>query len=200
MKSVEISNKFYLDPQKDAGFLAEPIKKSLQVGEHQFYFGTTLPLVIDEIGNDIDFVILDTMHALPGEILDFLTVLPYLKDNAVVCLHDVSLNQRPGTQFFNAHATALLFSAVTANKILNFIINDNINFQYPNIAAFQINSDTIKYIENVFLALILRWIYFPSGKDLKGYAEIISRYYPQELFLIFQKALIMNYDHVINTK
>ena len=197
MKSIEISNKFYLDPSKDAGFLAEPIKKSLKIGEHQFYFGTTLPFVIDEIGNNIDFVILDTMHTLPGELLDFLTILPYLKDNAVVVLHDVSLNQRHGSQFFNLHATTLLFSTVTANKILNLILNNNIQFQYPNIAAFQINSDTMKYIENVFLALILRWIYFPSVKDLKGYAEIISRHYPQKLFLIFQEALRMNYEHFI---
>ena len=46
------------------------------------------PDVIDEIGSDIDFLILDTLHIVPGEILDFLVCLPYLTKDAIVVLHD----------------------------------------------------------------------------------------------------------------
>ena len=146
---------------------------------------------------------------LPGEVLDFLAVLPYLKENAVVCLHDVSATQDNtikidgvltnyvnGEGHFHEHATADLFSAVTANKYLNLILDNEFNLLYPNIAAFQINSDTMKYIENVFLSLVLRWTYLPSAKDLKGYAEIFLRHYPQELISIYKESVRMNLKNI----
>ena len=153
--------------------------------------------VLDEIGGDIDFVILDTAHVLPGENLDFLVALPYLKENAVICMHDVS-ECHIDLPHIHSHATATLFSAVTADKFLNLIMNDDLSFSYPNIAAFQINSDTMKNIENVFLTLILRWRYLPSGKDLWGYANMFARHYPQELFTIFMESLKLNAKSLMN--
>lgn len=191
MKSVDILRTVWNDSSKHAGYLATTMKNNLQVGTHEFYLGTTLPFVIDEIGGDIDFLVLDTTHSMPGENLDFLTALPYLKENAVVCMHDVSLNQRD-LPYMHFHATAALFSAVTANKFLNLVMNDNLSFNYPNIAAFQINSDTMKNIENVFLTLVLRWKYLPSQKNLWGYANMFSRHYPQEMFAIFMETLKLN--------
>lgn len=165
-------------------------------GKHEFMLGTTLPFVIDKIGGDIDFVILDTTHSLPGEILDFLVVLPYLKNDAVVCMHDVSLCQRTVNSVFS-HATGVLFSAVVADKFLNLILDDTLQLRYPNIAAFQINPDTMKNIADVFLALILRWVYLPDQKDFTGYAEKIMRNYPAEIFAIFQEAARMNINNLI---
>ena len=191
MHSVDISKTVWRDPKNKTGHLANGIKNNLTVGNHEFYIGTTLPFVIDKIGGDIDFLILDTTHLMPGENLDFLVALPYLKENAVVCIHDVSLNQRR-VQKLHDHATTTLFSAVTADKFLNLIMNNDLTFSYPNIAAFQINSDTMKNIENVFLALILRWRYLPAGEDLKGYAEMLTRHYSQDLFQIFIQALRLN--------
>ena len=196
MKSVDISKTVWNDPGKIVGYLANGIKRSLQVGTHEFYIGTTLPFVLDEIGGDIDFVILDTAHVLPGEVLDFLVALPYLKENAVVCMHDVS-ECHMDLPHIHSHATAALFSSVTADKFLNLIMNDDLSFKYPNIAAFQINSDTMKNIENVFLTLILRWRYLPSSKDLKGYAEMLARHYSQDLYTIFMQALVLNADSLM---
>ena len=76
------------------------------------------------------------MHVMPGEVLDFLAVLPYLKVGSVVVMHDVSYNQAK-PQNLNGHATTVLFSAVTAEKFLNFIPDDGgRKYVYPNIAAF----------------------------------------------------------------
>ena len=41
---------------------------------------------------DIDFIIIDTVHFMPGEFLTFLTALPQLKDGCIVVLHDIHLN------------------------------------------------------------------------------------------------------------
>ena len=201
MYSIDVLEKYYRNPEKEAGFIAKQAKETFFVGdnklhgEHKFLLGKTLPLVIDDIGNDIDFVILDTMHSLPGEVLDFLVVLPYLKENAVVCMHDVS-----ACQIFKAamsHATGVLFSSVVANKFLNFTLENGLQIQYPNIAAFQITPDTMKDIANVFLTLILRWTHLPSEKDFLGYAEKLMRNYPAEIFMIFQEAARMNIQNMM---
>lgn len=161
------------------------------------HIGKFLPQVIDEIGGDIDLVILDTVHSMPGEGLDFLAVLPYLKDGAIVVLHDVAYNQIK-IQNANGHATTVLFSAVTAEKFLNFIPdNGNCKFIYPNIAAFQINEQTAANIENVFLTMILRWIYLPSQGEVNLYRVHYQRHYPPELCAIFNEAVKMNLYNMI---
>ena len=204
MYSIDASEKFYRDPTKLSGFMADFAKDnnlftpppSGLSGKHEFYRGKFLPQVIDEIGGDIDFVILDTMHIMPGEGLDFLAVLPYLKAGAVVVLHDVSLNQFEG--FSNAHATTVLFSSVTAEKFLNFVQGDaNSKFTYPNIAAFQINEQTVKNIENVFLTMVLRWNYLPSQGELQLYLRHYKRHYPPELCKIFLEAIRMNLYNMV---
>ena len=44
---------------------------------------------IETIGNEIDLVFIDTMHTTPGEMLDWLMALPFLKEEAIVVLHDI---------------------------------------------------------------------------------------------------------------
>lgn len=200
MHSTDIAEKFYYDNTKTIGFMATFAKENNLIaspystlsGTHKFYLGKVLPQVIDEIGGDIEFVILDTIHRIPGESLDFLAVLPYLTADAIVVLHDISLNQLK-LQYFNCNATCVLFSAVTAEKFVNFIPDeDNSKFRYPNIAAFQINEQTAANIENVFLSLILRWSYFPSEAELITYRKFYRRFYSEELCEIFQEAIDMN--------
>ncbi|MBQ3451133.1 MAG: class I SAM-dependent methyltransferase, partial [Selenomonadaceae bacterium] len=178
-----------LDPKyggKDTGYLATiakennlltPPQSTLQ-GKHKFYLGKYLPQVIDEIGGDIDFVILDTVHYTPGELLDFPVMLPYLKNGTVVVLHDVSLNQRNHKLHTpDAHATGLLLSAVTAPE--KFLNSTEANaFKYPNIGAFRVDESTRAHIDNVFLALMLTWHYLPKDDEVKIYREFYQKHYP----------------------
>lgn len=188
---------------KDTGFLATFAKEnnllttphqSTLRGTHEFYLGKYLPQVIDEIGGDIDFVILDTVHYTPGELLDFLVMLPYLKDNAIVVLHDVALNQRNLSYHTpDAHATGLLFSAVVAEeKFLNYEPEGN----YPNIGAFRVNEQTYNNIENVFLALMLTWNYLPKDDEITIYRNFYNRYYPAKLVKIFDETVRLNRNNV----
>ena len=203
MHSVELSPVFYRDNSKSSGFLADVAKKVLHVKNHQFHFGAAVPKFINEIGGDIDFLILDTVHSLPGEILDFLVVLPLLKPNAIVCMHDVAMNQYDVASPMS-HATNLLFSSVTADKIFNFVpegLNNTplriTHFRYPNIAAFQINQETVRNIINVVLALNLRWAYLPSNADLINYTACIHQMYDKNICRIYDEAVNMNLYNMI---
>lgn len=195
MHSIDISPNFLMEGflDKACGFVATFAKEKIfgeMRGTHTFHLGKYLPQVIDSIGGDIDFVILDTVQLMPGEGLDFLAVLPYLTADAVVVLHDVSYNQL-AVKNVDTHATTALFSAVAAEKFLNFQPDSEL-FHYPNIAAFQVNGQTRDNIENVFLSLILRWSYLPSQAELVLYREHYRRFYPAELCAIFQEAIDMN--------
>ena len=45
---------------------------------------------MEQIGNDIDMVFIDSAHFEPGEILDFIIILPFLKEAAIVGFHDIA--------------------------------------------------------------------------------------------------------------
>ena len=194
MHSIDLLQNFWRNPKYPTGFLAALAKEKFfgnLRGTHKFHLGKILPQVIDEIGSGVDFVILDTTHKLPGELLDFLAVLPYLTDNAIVVLHDVSL-QQCGNPLNNA--TGVLFGAVSAEKFLNFQTDEYL-FRYPNIAAFRVNEHTAANIENVFLSLILRGEYF-SDEQIKIYRQHYRRFYAEALCEIFQEAVDMNGLHL----
>lgn len=191
MHSVDLAERQIHFRNEPTGLLATLAKEKIfgnLHGTHKLHLGKILPQVIDEIGGGIDFVILDTVHSLPGEVLDFPAVLPYLADNAVIVLHDVSLHQLRQDK---CNATGVLFGAVTAEKFLNFQPEKYL-FRYPNIAAFRVNEQTAANIENVFLSLILRWHYWPTDEQVKIYREHYRRFYSDALVEIFQDAVDMN--------
>ena len=128
-------------------------------------------------------------HRLPGEVLDFLAAYPYLAENAVVCMHDIILNQKtPPDQ--GSIATNALMNSVAADKYIN--LDPTRVSGYPNIGAFQINQDTGKYISNVFGVLTQNWSYFPPQDTLEEYGKIIHARYPAEPCWIYDRAVEMN--------
>lgn len=177
--SVDYSEKYYLDERWNSGFLAS--RYFSQNKNWHLLLGHTVAAFLDEIcadGEKIDFLILDTMHILPGEIIDFLACLPYLADGAVVAMHDVSLNLR-NENCYHASATRVLFSAVTGEKIYGRDVE-----RYPllpNIGAFIISNDTRKNVADLFSALHLTWDYLPSDSDWKEYKKVFQSFYENEL-------------------
>ena len=56
----------------------------------KLFTGNVAVKFIEEIGKNIDLAFFDTYHFEPGEILDFLMVLPFLKEGALVGFHDIA--------------------------------------------------------------------------------------------------------------
>lgn len=178
--SVDLVENCYRNKTKKTGYLLDELSEDIR-NCHQLLLGQILPMRLDEIGGEIDFLILDTVHTMPGELLDFIAVFPYLAHNATVVLHDTVAHYRSNCQ--EEVATSVLFQSVTADKFLNY------RDQYPNIAAFKINKDTSKYIMDIFAALILPWSYMPEEEYLQEYETIISHYYPAECLHLYHQAL-----------
>ncbi len=195
MHSMDYLRHFYRDKKYMSGFLGQEAKDIIQNSKihHQFHFGNIACSFMEEIGGDIDCLILDTTHYLPGEVWDFITLLPFLKDGAVVVLHDICLNQCH-KDFRSLFATGTLFSTVVAEKYWNEDIERK--SPYPNIGAFVVSQETRDYIVNVFLSLMISWISWGGGKKEKEqfylYREFVEKYYSKELLSIFDTSFQLN--------
>ena len=191
--SVDICERFYKDTTKSTGYLAESWKNENGGGNHICFYGKVIAECIDDIAKDglIDFVVLDTSHQVPGEILDFITVLPYLKKNAVVVLHDVMML----LEFPRHDATRILFNSVSGEKYYFFLKNE-----LPNIGAFGLTEDTFRNVADVYSALIQPWVYFPSKYHLQKYRECIEKKYGNKLNDYFQLILTMQEKYAPNNR
>lgn len=196
--SIDLNKNYYRDESKETGYLAKLCKKFLpREVLHKMYCGGILPEYADEIGDGIDFLILDTTHNMPGEILDFLVSLPLLKNGAIVVLHDIIMNHLHKCHA-EAFVTKLLLSTVVGEKIL---CKEDCNpYEYPNIGAFIVTDDTRKYIEDVFLSLTITWSYMPEERHLDLYRKWFCRFYSERLCEEFKSAIDLNRDSMVYRK
>ena len=223
MHSVDINTNLYFDKTTSTGFMATFAKEnnlfapsrstvygkyeyslennlytppqSTLCGKHEFHLGEYLPQIIDEIGGDIDFVILDTVHWMPGELLDFPVMSPYLKDGAVVILHDLTFTYY--RKVFACATPALFCAVISKEKFLNYEQPKN---TYPNIGAFRVDEQTRRHIGNIFLALMLRWDYVPSENEVNIYHDFYNKRYSTNFVEIFDSAVKYNRDYKARNK
>lgn len=194
LHSVDYSEMFYRNNKYQSGFLGNEAKRILfpeNNVKHQFHLGNVACAFVDEL-KDTDLLIIDTTHAMPGEFLDFITLLPVLKDGTIVVLHDISLNHycRNLTQYGLAEfCTGALLAVVTADKYVNYLDTEN---KYANIGAFIVSKETRKHICNVFMGLMITWQYMPDNRQLLEYRNCIKKYYATDLLNIFDSAVVFN--------
>jgi len=171
-----------------------------------FFLGNDVSHFLDDIGKEIDMVILDSAHFVPGEILNFLTIFPYLKEGATIILHDITLSLSEADDDFirdvgrrDIIACRVLYDAVVGEKITpNFKWGPGMN--YPNIGSFTVNSDTAKYIENVFGSLMLPWRFMPSSKFLKGILSNILSNYPISYYAFVRNVIQRQIKFIVQQK
>ena len=184
--SIDWSGQYYRQTSKISGWKAKELfPNSPQLN---LYLGVDVAEIIEEqIKGDIDFLLLDTVHRHPAETLSFLSVFPYLRNNAIVVLHDVNLFAKEQSRHY---ATKLLLDIVVADKkTLRVFSND---YEHPNIAAFQVSEDTGKYIADVVNSLLFPWEFEIPERILKATGHIIKAKYPSYLYDQFSKSTLQN--------
>ena len=175
--------------EKKIGYVVFEWKEYLSNYEkYHLYTGCVVAEVIEEIceNEKCDFCIIDAAHIMPGEVLDLLAVLPFIKKNGVIVLHDVMLHHVSKNK---CYATQIAFDCIVGNKIWNWDSE-----KYPNIAAVQINEDTYRYSLNLISALGLPWEYDPGHEILEQYAIIVKKYYDDEAYGLFRKNIDLNLE------
>jgi predicted O-methyltransferase YrrM len=170
--SHDYNSEYYREPGKPSGFVVHENCAEL-ANKWKLMTGGLVAEHLDSIGGDIDFVLLDTMHSNPGEFLDFLMILPYLRSNAIVVIHDISLHMGPHDWCQRSFTCGVLFSALRGLKIvpesqLNNHSHDYMtdNLPLPNIGAVILDSNMMSQVDDIFRLLSLSWEYQISDHDL----------------------------------
>jgi len=149
---------------------------------------------IEEIGDNIDMALIDTAHYEPGEILDFLMVLPFLKENAVVVFHDIA-NQITHSPDRNEWAPYIIFNGIRGEKYVpsgDYILKQD-------IGATLLDNNQKKYYQVYFRLLGGQWQYFPKEIHINQARNFFKKYYEKdckECLIIFEEAISFNRDYV----
>lgn len=196
--SIDYLDKYYLDQTKKAGFVVDeyPSLKS----NWKLYTGGLSYSFMNDIGGGIDFCFLDTVHANPGELLDFLMILPFLSDDAMLVMHDTNLQTLSGPLPFcdnvRGFTNNLLFSAITGTKYIqgNFsrgsiYSNTSMSTCFPNIAGIRLNSESKLNHFAVFNLLTLKWTYLLEDSEAKGLSDFFEIHYGPEFKQYFNNVL-----------
>jgi predicted O-methyltransferase YrrM len=201
LTSIDIAEVFYGDKTTPVGQIAKDTYPDLPEGKWDLITGKDPVEVIEGLDKKYDLAILDTAHALPGEVLNFLTILPYLNDGAIVFLHDI-------TEYYNIFmrnnfATRLLNISVAAPKLYpnKYIFKMYAQrFNQPNLCAFQITPDTRKYISNVFNALKMPWVLSQDKATQETFQSFFARHFGDEYAEIYKDACAIQSVLKINFK
>jgi predicted O-methyltransferase YrrM len=189
LTSIDIGKQAYRYPDEPVGFVA--LRENANNPQWSLITGKDSSDVIESLDKKFDFAVIDTVHVHPIETLNFLSILPFLQDGSIVVLHDLSL------YLFNSRglATKFLFNSVAAEKI-TVSSNDKEYISQlilPNIGAFQITSDTWKYIDGVFHSLTVPWGFMPDNDIIDSVSNIVRNHYDKTKLVLFDDAVKANY-------
>ena len=127
-------------------------------------------------GEKFDLCFLDTAHRNPGEFLDFLQILPYMKKGGILILHDITLHALKADR---SPTCCILYSAIKGKKILpqgNFFVN---------IGAVILDNDIMDNVFDIFNCLRLPWEYTISKEDIIAVRKCFEKYYSKEMLQLF---------------
>jgi hypothetical protein len=200
--SVDVAKQYPRDPSKSTGYVAARDYNPALQAKWVTYFGYDVSYCIEEIGSGIDFTIIDTTHVLPGEILSFLAVLPFLKEESILVLHDISnhmlhklISDSPGEYNKSEYCTTLLFNSLSGSR--KYMSEAAI----PNCGAIYINKhDTMNTIFMVINMLFIDWHYLPENKILAETLKIVQRFYSEKNFKLIELAFQYNIKQAIRKK
>jgi predicted O-methyltransferase YrrM len=188
--SIDKSIYCYKERSKKTGYLIQEKFPEL-MDKWTLYTGGITSEFIETIGDNIDLVFIDTVHFTPGEMLDWLMVLPFLKNEAVVILHDAF--------FLYHHGKVSKKKSMTSNnQLLCYIRGELILPHYGNsifarnIGALKLSSEQKKYYYQYFLALGIQWEYMPNENELKIMRDFFMKYYGEKYVEVYDDAVQKN--------
>ncbi len=180
LHSIDYATDYYLDNTKKTGFVVDGYTDLSS--KWKLYTGGLALEYMDKIGDGIDFCFIDAAHMNPGEILDTLMVLPYLKDDAIIVYHDVNLPTFVHKVTYDINRTLtnnLLMSAVHGKKIIlkNFKWGKDSRTHFPNMGAIQLNTNSKAHVFEIFNLLTLKWSYLPTKSEEETIIKFFAKHY-----------------------
>lgn len=137
------------------------LKDYLDLTRFELITGKFIPEVIDDIGT-FDMVILDTVHFIPGEILDILCLKNNIHKGTIVIFDDINIESR----YPNLYEENL--NSVSSNPMILSSIKGHLLFpvnNFPEIGGVILTEDIIDE-DRLLLCLCHKW-----NSDILDYKE-----------------------------
>jgi hypothetical protein len=181
--SLDINKYFYKNKTFKTGYRVKKFFPEL-TNKWKIFTGKQPHQFLNELQIKFDFLFLDTVHSAPGEIINLIEVLPFLKDNSVIVMHDIIYHIQKKKNFFPSNI--YLFPLIFGDKIL-------IKKKISNIGAvFLYNNQSNHYLD-YFLLLLSPWQYMPNKKYINELYNFIKKYYKNDIYLqIFNESIKYN--------
>ena len=183
--SFDYNTIWYRDQGKDSGrktgFLVEQIVPDL-ASKWELYTGGVPCKYFDNIPKDgIDICFIDTAHSNPGEHLNILEVLPFMKKNGIAIYHDTIFHTFSS---IGADATTNLISINTLNG-KRILLKSEQTMGLPNIGAIILDENIENMLFALFSNISLPWYYKIADEDFVEMFKHFSKYYSKDLVQIY---------------
>ena len=179
-----------LSPEEDIGECVNKYFPNL-MKKWSLFKGNISTEYIEKIGHNIELAFIDTAHFEPGEIMDFLIILPFLEENAVVIFHDIA-NQITISRNRNEWAPYIIFNAIRGIK---YLPSGN-NILKQDIGAVQLEKNQYLYHHDYFRLLGGQWQYFPKEAHINQIRIFFKKYYDNKCLIMFEETVSFNRNFV----
>lgn len=198
--SVDLATEWYRDKQYPTGFvvdnlLGEERDNNYLKRWHKYFGYDAIDLMNNPEKKQFDFVLIDTVHVLPGEFLSFLAILPFVEDNSPIIFHDTRLHYhhmmwKKGNKYdLSCYATTLLTSVISSNY-------KEFPSEFCNIGMIVKTNETVENVLDVIRALQIPWYYMPPDDILDKYYSFIHRNYGELCERYFRETVLMNKNYM----
>ena len=184
--SLDLNTQLYYNQTKKTGYRVNQYFPEL-AKNWKLLTGQQPHKFLIKLDMKFDFVFLDTVHYAPGELLNFIELLPFLNENAIFVIHDILLHFKSKVKFYpsNVH----LYPAIYGDKVL---LKNNDGSIGNMGAVFLYNNQERHYLDYFFLLLTF-WEYMPKDNEINDLRTFIKKYYKKDIYLkIFDTAVMKN--------
>ena len=186
--SLDLNKEINKDPNKLTGYRVSKYFPELKKN-WKLYTGDQPHKFLIDLNIKFDFLFLDSAHVSPGEILNFIEALPFLKENAIVVIHDLLWH------FEKVINTKLFPSCISLIPVLygDKVFLDKNNGFISNIGAVFLYPNQEEHYLDYFLLLLNFWEYIPQEEQINDLRIFIKKYYKNENYInIFDLAVTKN--------
>ncbi|MBP8678055.1 MAG: class I SAM-dependent methyltransferase [Bacteroidales bacterium] len=127
----------------------------------------------------VDVCFIDTAHISPGEHLNILEILPFMKKNGIIIYHDTSYHT---LRFEIGTTNCVSINTLSGKRI---ILKSENTAGLPNIGAIILDENVDNVLYPLFSNISLPWYYKISTEDFHEMYKHFSKYYSNELVRIY---------------
>ena len=185
--SYEYSLLWYPEKNKSnarkSGFLVDQV---IPEGKHKWnffvggfpckYLQSSLPC------EGVDLCFIDTAHVNPGEHLNILEILPFMKKNGIIIYHDTSLYLSPTQNSDVCTTNRVSINTLKGQRIILTSEGSRGIANIEGVVLDDINRDTLYLL---FTNLSLPWEYTITEHDFESILKHFTKYYPNDLTQLF---------------